>query len=78
MINTVKALCGSAAFAKKNWFVNLEEALVTTRFCFTAVQCIGLFVNFGLNMGKVKAFHLALQQFIDEDMHYSNSYLILF
>lgn len=64
VINLLTGLYGSAAFAEKN-----RSALLSAmKICMAAVQSIGSFLNIGLKMRKIKALHLALQQFVNEGM----------
>lgn len=58
-------IVSSAIFSYVNLY-QFELALHTSIIVIAGCQCGGMFLSFGLNMTKVKVFHLNLQKLIDE------------
>lgn len=68
LIIMVVALWGSAAFIQEFWSVKAKETLGAIKISFTAAQVFGSFSSVGINMSKIKAIHLRLQEIVDEGM----------
>lgn len=77
MVTLVTSLYGSIMFIIENWSVNFNAVLPAIKIASALIQSIGSFINIGLNMSKIKALHLALQQSVDECMYYTSSFIML-
>lgn len=76
LITMTISFCGSTAFIMNNWSIDLITTLEAFKIFLSTLQCIGSFVNIGLNMSKIRALHLTLQQLVDEGTPNSTLYLI--
>lgn len=63
------ALWGSAVFIQENWSVQVKPTLGAIKISFTAAQVFSSFSSVGINMNKIKALHLGLQQIVDDGMY---------
>lgn len=60
------AFTSSATFVVKHYSTDIMAAVGALKLFFSAFQCGGMFLGFGLKMVNVKALHLELQQVVDE------------
>lgn len=70
VIAMLTAFIGCTVFVSKYHSSDVKDALGSFKLCFSASQCLGAFLGIGLNMIKVKALHLELQQIVDEGLSY--------